>query len=290
MLDTQIIDGKQIARECREKIKELIQKEGLRPKLAVIQIGDHPASNIYVENKKKAAQSVGIDVEVYRLDSLVTEKSVLDLIDELNNKESVNGILLQLPVPPHLNELRLTGHISPKKDVDGLHPENVGNLVVGLPAMVPCTPMGCLYLLKKTLGNLDGKSALMIGRSSLVGRPLAHLLQAQNCTVTLAHSHTRDLPDLCRRADILVCAVGKPGLVKGKDIKEGSTIIDVGINRLEDGKIVGDVLFLEALGKAAYITPVPGGVGPMTIAMLLWNVVRATDENILNGKQIIPFV
>jgi len=290
MLDTQIIDGKQIARECREKIAALIQSRGLHPKLAVIQIGNHPASNIYVENKKKAAGSVGIEVEIYRLDALVTEQSVLELIDELNAKKSINGILLQLPLPPHLNELRLTGRISPQKDVDGLHPQNVGNLVVGLPAMVPCTPMGCLYLLKKTLKNLDGKNALMIGRSSLVGRPLAHLLQAQNCTVTLAHSHTQNLSDLCRRADILVCAVGKPGLIKGPDIKEGATIIDVGINRLDDGKIVGDVLFLEAMGKAAYITPVPGGVGPMTIAMLLWNVVRATDENILNGKEVIPFV
>lgn len=289
MVETKIIDGKQIAKEFRQQIAKHVQKLGSTPKLSVILIGEHPASLIYVENKKKYAKEVGIDVDVHHLPATVSEKTVLDLIKELNAKKEVNAILMQLPVPPHLNSDKLLQAIDPKKDVDGLHPENVGKMVTGHPALIPGTPLGCVYLLKQVHESLSGKHAVVIGRSALVGRPLAQLLLQENCTVTQAHSKTENLAELCRTADILVSAVGKPGLVKGDFIKEGATVIDVGINRLDNGKIVGDVLFLEMMGKAAYITPVPGGVGPMTTAMLLFNVVKAADKTLSESREIIPF-
>ena len=209
------------------------------------------------------------------------------MIEELNTSKNVNGILLQLPVPEHLNTTRLINAIDYRKDVDGLNPINVGKMVCQLPAMIPCTPLACLYLIKQVMSDLTGLNAIVIGRSNLVGRPLAQLLLQEDCTVMQAHSKTKNLPELCRAADIVVSAVGKVGLIKRDMIKDGAIVIDVGINRLEDGKITGDVLFLEMMDKAGYITPVPGGVGPMTIAMLLWNVVRAAQGQFSDSKELV---
>ena len=287
MVETKIIDGKQIAQEVREALAQKIKKMPFTPKLAVLLVGDDPASQIYVRNKKKVAGSVGIDVDVYEMPATEKEENILNLIKELNEAKEVNGILLQLPVPQHINSLRLITAIAPEKDVDGLNPVNVGNMVCELPAMIPCTPLGCMYLLKQVIPSLAGMNALMIGRSPLVGRPLFQLLAQENCTVTQAHSKTKNLTELCQQADIVVCAVGKPGLIRGNMIKPGAVVIDVGINRLSDGKIVGDVLFLEMMGKASYITPVPGGVGPMTIAMLLWNVIKAAEGHFSDGKAVV---
>ena len=287
MVETRIIDGKQIAKEFRAKLAQKVQKLGSTPKLAVLIVGEHPASQIYVQNKKKAALSVGIDVDIYQMSVTETQENILKLISELNNSKEVDGILLQLPVPEHLDTEGLISAISPTKDVDGLHPQNVGNMVSGLPAMISCTPLGCLYLLKEVLPSMEGAHAVVVGRSALVGKPLAQLLLQENCTVTQAHSKTRNLAELTRQADIVVCAVGKPGLIKGNMIKEGAVIIDVGINRLDDGRIVGDVLFLDMMGKASYVTPVPGGVGPMTIAMLLWNVVKAAEGHFSDCKELV---
>ncbi len=287
MVETKIIDGKQIAKDFRAEIAKRVQELGSTPKLAVLVVGDHPASKIYVENKKKAAASVGIDVDVYQMSASESEENILKLIGELNASKGIDGILLQLPVPNHLNAENLITAIDPKKDVDGLHPQNVGNMISGLPAMISCTPLGCLYLLKKVLPSMTGMHAVVVGRSALVGRPLAQLLLQEDCTITQAHSKTRNLAELTRQADILVCAVGKAGLIKGDMIKLGAVVIDVGINRLEDGRIVGDVLFLDMMGKASYITPVPGGVGPMTIAMLLWNVVKAAEGRFSDCKELV---
>lgn len=287
MVETKIIDGKQIAKDFRAEIAKRVQELGSTPKLAVLVVGDHPASKIYVENKKKAATSVGIDVDVYQMSASESEENILKLIGELNASKGIDGILLQLPVPNHLNAENLITAIDPKKDVDGLHPQNVGNMISGLPAMISCTPLGCLYLLKKVLPSMTGMHAVVVGRSALVGRPLAQLLLQEDCTITQAHSKTRNLAELTRQADILVCAVGKAGLIKGDMIKPGAVVIDVGINRLEDGRIVGDVLFLDMMGKASYITPVPGGVGPMTIAMLLWNVVKAAEGRFSDCKELV---
>lgn len=289
MAETQIIDGKSIAKQWRLKIADYIKRTGICPKLSVIQVGDDPASTIYVANKQKVAHEVGILSNVYKLPADVSEQSVLDLIDELNDAKDVNGILLQLPVPPHLNADVLIERIKPEKDVDGLCAQNVGKMVTGKPSMIPCTPLGCLYLLKQTLGSLEGKHALVIGRSALVGRPLSQLLLKENCTVTQAHSKTVNLKHLCQEADIIISAVGKAGLIKGDYVKDGATIIDVGINRLDNGKIVGDILFLEMMGKAGYVTPVPGGVGPMTVAMLMLNVLKATDESLKRSTDLIFF-
>lgn len=287
MVETKIIDGKQIAKDFRAEIAKRVQELGSTPKLAVLVVGDHPASKIYVENKKKAAASVGIDVDVYQMSASESEENILKLIGELNASKGIDGILLQLPVPNHLNAENLITAIDPKKDVDGLHPQNVGNMISGLPAMISCTPLGCLYLLKKVLPSMTGMHAVVVGRSALVGRPLAQLLLQEDCTITQAHSKTRNLAELTRQADILVCAVGKAGLIKGDMIKPGAVVIDVGINRLEDGRIVGDVLFLDMMGKASYITPVPGGVGPMTIAMLLWNVLKAAEGRFSDCKELV---
>ena len=287
MVETRIIDGKKIAKEFRTQLALKVQKLGSTPKLAVLVVGEHPASQIYVQNKKKAALSVGIDVDIYQMPVTENQENILKLIAELNASKDVDGILLQLPVPEHLNTEELISAISPSKDVDGLHPQNVGNMVSGLPAMISCTPLGCLYLLKEVLPSLEGLHAVVVGRSALVGKPLAQLLLQENCTVTQAHSKTRNLADLTRQADIVVCAVGKPGLIKGDMIKDGAIVIDVGINRLDDGRIVGDVLFLEMMGKASYVTPVPGGVGPMTIAMLLWNVVKAAEGHFSDCKELV---
>lgn len=278
MPDTIILNGKELAQELNQDLAKTIKGSGVTPLLAVITIGDNPASQIYVRNKRKAAQDVGIQTQEYHLNADTTQESVVALIRELNESEKVNAILLQLPIPEHLNPTALIEAIAPEKDVDGLTSYNAGGLISGRQLFVPCTPRACLYLLQKALPALEGLHAVILGRSALVGRPLASLLLQQNCTVTLAHSHSQHMSDILPTADIVISAVGKPGLLHKADVKPGATIIDVGINRLSDGKIVGDVLFLEMLGHAGCVTPVPGGVGPLTVAMLLQNTWLATQR------------
>ncbi|MEE2698189.1 MAG: bifunctional methylenetetrahydrofolate dehydrogenase/methenyltetrahydrofolate cyclohydrolase FolD [Pseudomonadota bacterium] len=292
MNEAQIIDGKAIALRIREcvavEVENLKQKKGLTPSLTVILVGDDPASQIYVKSKEKQANEVGMISDTIRLKADITEKDLLRLINKLNSDISVNGILLQLPLPEHIDEGKVIFAIDPSKDVDGFHLVNIGRLWTGTKASIPCTPSGCLQLLKETLGDLTGKRALILGRSNIVGKPMAALLLNENCTVTIAHSSTIDLADRCRESDILIAAVGRPQMIPGDWIKPGSTVIDVGINRIDaslnekniDGKpakqLVGDVNFEEAKLVAGHISPVPGGVGPMTIANLLRNTVIAT--------------
>ena len=272
-----IIDGKKEAALLREEIKKEIfsikEKHNKTPGLSVILIGNFAPSLIYVNNKEKNSRDVGINSEVIRYPESVTEKEVLNKIDELNKNESVSGILVQLPLPDQINKEKIINAIHPKKDVDGFHPINVGNLSSGYKAIVPCTPFGCLLLIKKIEKNLSGKHAVIIGRSNLNGKPMAQLLLKENCTVTVVHSKTKDLKLECQKADILVVAVGVAKLVKGDWVKKDSIIIDVGINKVGD-KLVGDVDFESVKDKAKAITPVPGGVGPMTIACLLKNTLE----------------
>ena len=272
-----IIDGKKEAALLREEIKKEIssikEKHNKTPGLSVILIGDFAPSLIYVNNKEKNSRDVGINSEVIRYPESVTEKEVLNKIDELNKNESVSGILVQLPLPDQINKEKIINAIHPKKDVDGFHPINVGNLSSGYKAIVPCTPFGCLLLIKKIEKNLSGKHAVIIGRSNLNGKPMAQLLLKENCTVTVVHSKTKDLKLECQKADILVAAVGVANLVKGDWVKKDSIIIDVGINKVGD-KLVGDVDFESVKDRAKAITPVPGGVGPMTIACLLKNTLE----------------
>ena len=269
-----IIDGKKEAEILRQEIKKEIEslksKNNEVPGLTVILIGDFAPSQIYVKNKEKSAKEVGIHSNVVRYSKEVTEEEVLKKIEDLNNDTDVSGILVQLPLPPQINKEKIINAVSPKKDVDGFHPMNVGNLSSGHHALVPCTPLGCLYLIKKVENNLSGKHAVIIGRSNLNGKPMAQLLLKENCTVTIAHSKTRDLKQECLKADILVAAVGVAKLVKEDWVKKNSIVIDVGINKVGD-KIVGDVDFDAVKEKTKAITPVPGGVGPMTIACLLKN-------------------
>ena len=273
-----IIDGKKEAQLLRDEIKkeiELIKSRNSKvPALTVILIGEFAPSQIYVKNKEKNAREVGINSEVVRYSKDVSEEAVLKKIKELNNNDDVSGILVQLPLPPQINKEKIINAINPLKDVDGFHPINVGNLSSGYNAIVPCTPLGCLLLIKKIEPNLSGKHAVIIGRSNLNGKPMAQLLLKENCTVTIVHSKTKNLKTECLKADILVAAVGVANLVKGDWVKENSIIIDVGINKVED-KIVGDVEFDTVKEKARAVTPVPGGVGPMTIACLLKNTVEA---------------
>ena len=272
-----ILDGKKEAALLREEIKKEISsikaKHNKTPGLSVILIGNFAPSLIYVNNKEKNSRDVGINSEVIRYSESVTEKEVLNKIDELNKNESVSGILVQLPLPDQINKEKIINAIHPKKDVDGFHPINVGNLSSGYKAIVPCTPFGCLLLIKKIEKNLSGKHAVIIGRSNLNGKPMAQLLLKENCTVTVVHSKTKDLKLECQKADILVVAVGVAKLVKGDWVKKDSIIIDVGINKVGD-KLVGDVDFESAKDRAKAITPVPGGVGPMTIACLLKNTLE----------------
>ena len=272
-----LIDGKKIAAELREELKqevtELKAKNNKIPGLTVILIGDMAPSQIYVRMKEKAANEVGIKSDVIRYPEAVEEKTVLDKIDELNKDESVSGILVQLPLPKHINKQKVIEYILPSKDVDGFHPVNVGNLSSGYDSSIPCTPLGCSLLLKKVEKNLSGKHAVVIGRSNLNGKPMTQLLLKENCTVTITHSKTKDLKAECLRADIIIAAVGIPKLVKGDWVKKGAIVIDVGINKTDSG-IVGDVDFDEVAKEAKAITPVPGGVGPMTIACLLNNTVE----------------
>ncbi|MDC0344286.1 bifunctional methylenetetrahydrofolate dehydrogenase/methenyltetrahydrofolate cyclohydrolase [Pelagibacteraceae bacterium] len=276
-----IIDGKKESALLREKIKKeisLIKKKTNKiPGLSVILIGDFAPSQIYVKNKEKNSKEVGINSEVIRYPKEVTEQEVLVKIEELNNNENVSGILVQLPLPKQINKEKIINAIIPSKDVDGFHPINVGNLASGYKAIVPCTPLGCLLLIKKTEKNLLGKHAVILGRSNLNGKPMAQLLLKENCTVTIVHSKTKNLKEECQKADILVAAVGVANLVKGDWVKKDSIVIDVGINKVE-GKIVGDVNFDEVKDKVKAITPVPGGVGPMTIACLLKNTLECFKD------------
>jgi len=282
-MTARIIDGKSIAADLRGKIAgevaRLKSAYALTPGIAVVLVGDNPASEVYVRSKSKAVAEAGMRAIDRKLPASTGEAELLALIGELNADRQVNGILVQLPLPPQIDSHKVIAAIAPEKDVDGFHPINVGRLASGLPALVPCTPFGCVLLAKTVHASLAGMEAVVIGRSNIVGKPVAQLLLAENCTVTIAHSKTRDLPAVCRRADLLVAAIGKPEMVRSDWIKPGATVIDVGINRVpgEGGKsrIVGDVAFAEASAIAGAITPVPGGVGPMTIACLLLNTVRA---------------
>ena len=281
-----IIDGKAAAAELRATVAadvaELAAATGTTPRLDVVLVGDHPSSAAYVGGKTRAAAAAGITGRVHRLAAEVTQAALVALVRDLGREAGVHGILVQLPLPPHLDPIPVLEAIDPLKDVDGLHPLNQGLLLAGRPeAMLPCTPRGCVLLLERTLGagGLRGRRALVLGRSSLVGKPLALLLLQADCTVSVAHSRSGDLRALCREADILVAAVGRPGMVRGDWIRDGATVIDVGINRVEDAdgkaRLVGDVHFEEAAQRAAAITPVPGGVGPMTVACLLANTLEA---------------
>ncbi len=273
-----IIDGKRISAEIKEELKEQVaqlKEAGAEGTLAVIQVGDDPASGVYVRNKKKACEYIGIHSRAFELPASATQKELLHLIADLNADDSVNGILVQLPVPDHIDEKTIINAISPDKDVDGFHPESVGSLTIGQPGFVSCTPAGIIELLKRSNVEIDGKECVIVGRSNIVGKPMALLMLRENATVTVAHSHTRNLKDVCKRADILIVAVGKKEFITGEYIKPGAVVIDVGIHRDENNKLSGDVKYDEAEQKASMITPVPGGVGPMTIAMLMHNCVEA---------------
>jgi methylenetetrahydrofolate dehydrogenase (NADP+)/methenyltetrahydrofolate cyclohydrolase len=283
-LSADILDGKAFAADVRAKVKTQVaaikRDHGITPGLAVVLVGEDPASQVYVRNKGRQTVECGMHSVEHKLDADISQAEVLALIETLNNDPAIHGILVQLPLPSHFEEARVINAVVPEKDVDGFHILNVGRLATGQKSMVPCTPLGCLMLLRDRLGSLSGLDAVVVGRSNIVGKPMAQLLVRDSCTVTIAHSRTRDLEDVCRRADILVAAVGRPEMIKGSWIKPGATVIDVGINRLPsavEGKtrLVGDVDFVSASDVAGAITPVPGGVGPMTIACLLANNLTA---------------
>ena len=283
-----IIDGKAFAATLREKVGEyaatFAQSAGRKAGLAVVLVGEDPASQVYVRNKGKSTLAAGMNSFEHKLEADATEAQLLAIVAALNDDPAVDGILVQLPLPGHIDEAKVIASINPDKDVDGFHVINVGRLGTGAPGFVPCTPLGCIMLLKDQLGALSGLEAVVIGRSNIVGKPMAQLLLAESCTVTIAHSRTKDLPAVVRRADIVVAAVGRPEMVKGDWLKPGAVVIDVGINRIaaaEEGKtrLVGDVDFASASEVAGAITPVPGGVGPMTIAVLLRNCVVAAHRN-----------
>ncbi len=269
------IDGKAIAAAVRAEVKEEVLKLKDKPCLAVVLVGDDPASAVYVRNKQRACEEVGFASQSYLLPAETTQEQLDELIDTLNESDAVNGILVQLPLPSHLSDEHVIARIRPDKDVDAFHPVSAGNIMLGREGFAPCTPAGVMELLERSGVSVSGKNALVIGRSNIVGKPMAMLLLAANATVTVAHSKTRDLKSLCKQADIVVAAVGKAGFVTGDMLKEGAVVIDVGINRGDDGKLVGDCEFATCAEVASLITPVPGGVGPMTIAMLMKNTLRA---------------
>lgn len=276
-----IIDGKKISQEIKDELKERVaalKEKGVQVTLAVIQVGSNPASTVYVGNKKKACAYVGIKSLAYELPEETTEAELLELVEKLNKDDSVNGILVQLPLPKHIDEDKVIKTISPEKDVDGFHPESVGKLSIGQKGFVSCTPAGIIQLLKRSDIEIDGKECVIIGRSNIVGKPMAMLLLRENGTVTITHSHTKDLKEVTRRADILIVAIGRTKFVTADYIKEGAVVIDVGMDRDENGKLCGDVDFADVEPKAGAITPVPGGVGPMTIAMLMHNCVSSVEE------------
>lgn len=276
----QVIDGKRISQEIKDELKAKVaamKAQGEERCLAVIQVGSDPASGVYVNNKKKACAYIGIESIAYELPEETTEEALIGIIGELNERKDVNGILVQLPLPEHIHEERVLLAIAPEKDVDGFHPVNVGNLSIGRPGYVSCTPAGIIQLLKRSGIEIEGKECVVLGRSNIVGKPMAMLLLRENGTVTVCHSRTKNLKEITRRADILVAAVGKPGFVEADFVKEGAVVIDVGIHRNEEGKLCGDVDFASVAPKAFAITPVPGGVGPMTIAMLMSNCVNGME-------------
>ena len=275
-----IIDGKAVSQKVKDEIRAEIERDGLSIGLAVVIVGNNQASRVYVNNKKKACEVCGIKSYEYALPEETTEEELLDLVEKLNNDDTVDGILVQLPLPSQIDEHAIIAAISPEKDVDAFHAENVGKIMIGDYNFLPCTPAGVMELIHSTGVTVEGKDCVVIGRSNIVGKPMAMLLLHESGTVTICHSRTKNLADICKRADILVAAVGKADFVTADMVKEGAVVIDVGMNRREDGKLCGDVKYDEVFEKASYITPVPGGVGPMTIAMLMKNTLTAAKRKI----------
>ena len=271
---TRIIDGKKIAEDIYTELKEEVKNLEDKPGLAVVLVGDDPASLVYVRNKERVCKRLGLNYRLMRFPQSADKNEILSTIESLNSDKEINGIIVQIPLPEHLDPFEVVSAIDPLKDVDGLHPDNLGRLLSGKPRIIPCTPLGVIELLKRENIDIRGKNAVIVGRSNLVGKPLFHLLLSLDATVTVCHSKTRDLKEETSRADILVCAVGVPKLISADMVKEGATVIDVGINRIGD-RLVGDVDFENIMGIASAITPVPGGVGPMTVAMLMKNVITA---------------
>ena len=281
----ELLDGKKVSQLTKDRLKEkveILKQEGITPKLAVIMVGSDSASQIYVRNKSKACDYIGIKFEEHLLPEETKQEELLNLIEELNNKKEINGILLQSPIPRNLDINEAFRKISPEKDVDGFHPVNVGKLVLGQDTFISCTPFGIMKILEEYNIDIEGKNAVVIGRSNIVGKPMSQCLLNKNATVTICHSKTKNLAEITKNADILVAAIGKPCFVTEDMVKPGAIVIDVGINRMEDGKLKGDVYFETVNQKASYITPVPGGVGPMTIAMLMTNVVKAAENQSKN--------
>ena len=282
-MSASIIDGKAIALATRKALRsrvEALKERGVTPCLMVILVGEDPASAIYVRNKEKASEKLGFAGGVTRLPESTTQEELISLVEAYNADPKVHGILVQLPLPKHIDERAVLAHISPDKDVDGFHTMNAGRLLVGERCFIPCTPKGVMRLLEETGMELSGKHAVVVGRSNIVGKPMALLLLQANCTVTIAHSKTANLAEICSQADVLVASVGRPGLITANMVKPGAVVIDVGVNRVAEKKVVGDVAFEEVCEKASYITPVPGGVGAMTIAMLMQNTVEAAERTL----------
>lgn len=277
-----IIDGKKISTEIKNELKEQVAKlkaEGVEVTLAVVKVGEDPASAVYVRNKEKACEYIGINSKKIEMPEETTEEELLNLVNDLNTDPAINGILVQLPLPKHIDENKILLAIDPMKDVDGFHPVNVGKMVIGEESFLPCTPAGIIEMIKRSGLDIEGKECVIIGRSNIVGKPMAILMLRENATVTVTHSRTKDLPEVCKRADIIVAALGKAKFVTKDFVKEGAIIIDVGMDRDEDGKLCGDVDFDEVEPIASAITPVPGGVGPMTVTMLLVNCLRSVELN-----------
>ncbi len=277
-MSTILLDGKATSKQIKDELKDkvaVLKEQGIVPTLAVVIVGDDAASHVYVKFKKRACEYIGIRSLSYELPSATTEEEILNLVDELNGRDDVHGILVQLPLPDHISDDKVIMAIDPKKDVDGFHPVNVGNLSIGNPGFISCTPYGIIELMKRYDIEIKGKNCVIVGRSNIVGKPVSMLLLKENGTVTVCHSKTKDLKGVCKSADILVAAIGRPKMITSEFVKEGAVVIDVGINRLDDGTLCGDVDFDDVRDMASYITPVPGGVGPMTIAMLMSNVVNS---------------
>ncbi len=281
-MSSKIIDGKKLAENFHTQITqevETLKKKGLIPGLAVVLVGNNEASKVYVRNKETACKKVGFHTKQHTLSEKISEKELIQLIEKLNKNSNIHGILVQLPLPSHINPQKIIDAILPEKDVDGFHPMNMGSLLIGKAGTIPCTPLGVMKILESISYSLEGKEAVVVGRSNIVGKPVALLLMQKNATVTICHSRTKSLEEKIRAADVVVAAIGRAHFIQGDWIKPGAIVIDVGMNRLPNGKLAGDVEFEHAKEKAAFITPVPGGVGPMTIAMLLWNTLQAAKRN-----------
>lgn len=281
-MTAKILDGKSISEEIKNAIKSEVGRlkvKGVTPGLAVVLVGDNPASKVYVKNKQKACENVGIYSEEHKLPESTSQEELLSIVDRLDKDSKIHGILVQLPLPKHINSDTILKAINPSKDVDGFHPYNVGMLMIGEPVFIPCTPYGVMKMVEHSGIAVEGKTAVVVGRSNIVGKPVALLLMQKNATVTICHSKTKDLAEVCKNADILIAAIGKPKMIRADMVKEGAVVIDVGINRLSDGSLVGDVDYEEVSKKAGWITPVPGGVGPMTITMLLNNTLEAARRS-----------